>query len=349
MSAPRVTALINTYNHGRFVEEAIESALSQDFPAAELEVVVVDDGSTDCTRERVAKFGDRVRYFWKANGGQSSAVNLGYEHARGGIIALLDGDDVWLPGKIRRVVETFERHPDCGLVLHKRWIWDSSGGEAGQDRDFPALSGAFPLTSTDLLRYGGTSTSALAFRKGIAQPVFPLPEGLRLLVDGYIQALLIFLAPVVTLNECLVRYRLHANNRFHFAHADLERIEHRLMAIRAQSTETRNWLEKHGFDTRAPGLAAYLARYDLIEQNCRFEARDVGRWEFFNHLRLHRKVYGPLWTRRYRAYRLLMSYAGLLLGYRRFQSLRRRHGQGGASLRLRRHLLPAGPVESLSS
>ena len=349
MSSPRVTALINTYNYGRFVEEAIRSALAQDFPASEMEILIVDDGSTDDTRERVAKFGDCVRYLWKRNGGQASAVNLGYVHARGEIIALLDADDVWLPKKIRRVVETFERLPACGLLLHKRWVWNTSEHTTVEDPDLPVLSGEFPPRRMDLLRYGTSSTSGLAFRKSIAGAVFPIPDSMRLLVDAYLQALLFFVSPIAILNEPLFKYRLHSSNLFHFGEGGSERMENKLRATRALIQETRAWFDAHGFDTRAPELAAFMSRFDLIEQQNRFHAKGAGRMEFFRHLRMHRRIYGPLWTRRYRAYRWLMSYVGLLLGYRGFERLRSRHGQGGASLHLRRHLIPAETAESLSS
>ncbi len=349
MSSPRVTALINTYNYGRFVEEAIESVLAQDFPASEMEILVVDDGSTDDTRERVAKFGDRVRYLWKPNGGQASAVNLGFAHGRGEIVALLDADDLWLPQKIRRVVETFDRQPVSGMLLHKRWVWNTTEPTTIEDPDLPVLSGEFPPTRVDLLRYGTSSTSGLAFRKSIAGEVFPIPDSMSLLVDAYLQVLLFFLAPVAILNEPLFKYRVHSSNRFHFGGGDAGRVDHRLRAVSALTQETRVWLDAHGFNTRRPELADFMSRFDLIEQQNRFQAKGAGRLEFFHHLQLHRRIYGPLWTRRYRAYRWLMSYVGLLLGYRGFAKLRSRHGQGGASLHLRRHLLPAETAESLSS
>jgi len=344
MSSPRVTALINTYNYGRFIEEAIESVLAQDFPVSEMEILVVDDGSTDDTPERVAKFHDRVRYLRKSNGGQASAVNLGHQQARGEIIALLDADDLWVPQKVRRVVETFDRNPECGMLHHKRWIWNSREQSVIEDDDLPVLSGAFPPTHSDLLRYGTSSTSGLAYRRGLAQPAFPIPDSISLLVDAYLQVVLLFLAPVVILNEPLFKYRLHANNRFHFGDGDAARVEHRLRATRAFTLEIKTWLDSHQFNIHAPELALFLNRFDLIEQENRFLAKGVGRFEFFNHLRLHRRVYGPLWTRRYRAYRWMMSYAGLLLGYRRFVALRQRHGEGRGFFHLRRQLLPAEPV-----
>src|SRR5271170_5646108 len=102
MSTPVITVLIIAYNYGRFVEEAIDSVLAQDFPLDNVEIIVVDDGSTDDTAERVGKYGSKIQYFHKSNGGQASALNLGFAKARGEIVVLLDADDLFLPGKLAR-------------------------------------------------------------------------------------------------------------------------------------------------------------------------------------------------------------------------------------------------------
>lgn len=90
-----VSVIIPSYNRGYIVGKSIESVLAQSY--RQIEVIVVDDGSTDNTREVVAGFDDRVRYFYKENGGVSTARNLGLRECRGEFIALLDSDDLWLP------------------------------------------------------------------------------------------------------------------------------------------------------------------------------------------------------------------------------------------------------------
>src|SRR5712672_4829691 len=116
MSTPFVTALIDTYNHESFIEEAVASVLQQDFPASETEILVVDDGSTDRTPEIVRKFAPRVRLLRKPNGGQASAFNAGIPEAQGEVIAFLDGDDWWAPGKLTGVADVFARDAEVGLV-----------------------------------------------------------------------------------------------------------------------------------------------------------------------------------------------------------------------------------------
>jgi len=95
---PKVTVVVPTYNYGRFVCEAIDSILCQTY--RDFEIVVVDDGSTDDTRERLRRYGSQIRYIHQANRGSSAARNTGIREARGEYVALLDADDTWTPNKL---------------------------------------------------------------------------------------------------------------------------------------------------------------------------------------------------------------------------------------------------------
>src|SRR5437867_4724210 len=118
MPKPFVSVLIDTYNHERFIEQAIVSVLEQDFPAADREIIVVDDGSTDGTPEIVKKFEPRVRLLRKENGGQASAFNAGIPECQGEIVAFLDGDDWWAPNKLTCVTGALTSDAAVGLVGH---------------------------------------------------------------------------------------------------------------------------------------------------------------------------------------------------------------------------------------
>jgi glycosyltransferase involved in cell wall biosynthesis len=98
MARPLVSTIIPAYNYGRFVCEAVESVLCQTYEP--VEIVIVDDGSTDDTRERLNKFGDRIRYVYQENRGLSAARNTGIREARGEWLAFLDADDLWHPRKL---------------------------------------------------------------------------------------------------------------------------------------------------------------------------------------------------------------------------------------------------------
>src|ERR1700751_6367895 len=115
MARPFVSVLIDTFNHERFIEQAVVSVLEQDFPRADREIIVVDDGSTDGTPQILRKFEPQLRVIRKENGGQASAFNTGIPECRGEIIVFLDGDDYWLPGKLSRVMEVFAKNPAVGL------------------------------------------------------------------------------------------------------------------------------------------------------------------------------------------------------------------------------------------
>ncbi|HTW11905.1 MAG TPA: glycosyltransferase [Solirubrobacteraceae bacterium] len=128
---PKVSALMGAYNYGRYIGEAIESAMAQDYPPELLELVIVDDGSTDDTAEivqrHVERHPGRIRFVQQANAGATAATNRARAEATGELIALLDADDVWLPDKTRRQVELMQRRPELGLVFSRMRIIDGEG------------------------------------------------------------------------------------------------------------------------------------------------------------------------------------------------------------------------------
>lgn len=116
---PLVSVVIPAYNSTKVIAEALDSVLSQDYPA--LEVLVVDDGSTDGTSQVVEGYDDRVRLIPQSNKGAAGARNEGMRQAAGKYIAFLDADDIWLPGKLRHQVSYMEQHPEVALCC-ARWL-----------------------------------------------------------------------------------------------------------------------------------------------------------------------------------------------------------------------------------
>src|SRR5688500_4023597 len=108
------SVIIPTYNRAHIVADTIRSVLEQTYRP--LEVIVIDDGSSDDTRRIVEGFGTPVRYFHQPNAGVSAARNHGFRRARGEFIALLDSDDRWHPWKLARQVDVLRRHPEVGMV-----------------------------------------------------------------------------------------------------------------------------------------------------------------------------------------------------------------------------------------
>jgi len=118
-SFPLVSVVIPAYNAEKYIEEAINSVLNQTFQ--DFEVIVIDDGSQDSTKEKVLNYSDsRIKYIYKENGGPSTARNAGIKNAKGEYIAFLDYDDIWMPQKLERQLAKFSLEPDLGLVYS--WV-----------------------------------------------------------------------------------------------------------------------------------------------------------------------------------------------------------------------------------
>jgi glycosyltransferase involved in cell wall biosynthesis len=122
---PIVSVIITTYNQARYIGAAIQSALDQDF--VDREIIVVDDGSTDDTPARVAAFGQRVISVRQRNQGVAGSRNAGIRQARGELLALLDGDDLWEPCKLSRQVTAAREHPSAGLIVSDAEQFDDEG------------------------------------------------------------------------------------------------------------------------------------------------------------------------------------------------------------------------------
>lgn len=124
---PLVSVVIPTYNRADYIGETIESVLQQTYP--NIEVIVVDDGSTDDTREVVRRFEPQVRYVWQENAERGACRNHGLRLARGEYIAFLDSDDLWLPTKVAEGVEFLSANPAVGLVCTDAMQIDAEGKE----------------------------------------------------------------------------------------------------------------------------------------------------------------------------------------------------------------------------
>jgi cellulose synthase/poly-beta-1,6-N-acetylglucosamine synthase-like glycosyltransferase len=161
MTDPAVSVVIPTYNAARFLADAIESALAQ--TVRDIEVIVVDDGSTDETAEVLARFGDRIRGIRLAHAGVAAARNAGIEVSRAPFIAFLDADDVWAPEKLARQLPVLHADGDVGLVCSDFSIQSPNGATAPSP--FPTgralvnghvfdelLAGCWVTTSTVVIR-----------------------------------------------------------------------------------------------------------------------------------------------------------------------------------------------------
>ncbi len=142
---PAVSVVVTAYNAERWIEETIRSVLAQTW--RDLELVVVDDGSTDATAQIVKRYGAPVRYLHQENQGQPAARNAGIRAARGRYVAFLDADDLWLPTKLERQMSLFEDDPDLAWCYTDAFLFDSKTG-----RTMQTASQANSLHEGDILR-----------------------------------------------------------------------------------------------------------------------------------------------------------------------------------------------------
>jgi glycosyltransferase involved in cell wall biosynthesis len=210
-----LSIIINNYNYDRFLPAAIDSALAQSYPHTE--VIVVDDGSTDRSREIIAGYGDRIMPILKENGGQGSAFNAGFAVSRGGIIIFLDSDDVLLPEIAQQVVEVFQQQPQIVKVQYQLQVIDSEGQTLPrvipESRYMP--SGDLRSHIVNFHSYGCSPTSGNAFSSTVLHRLLPMPETeYRIVADEYINNLVPLLGSIVSLHHVGALYRMHGGNNF---------------------------------------------------------------------------------------------------------------------------------------
>jgi glycosyltransferase involved in cell wall biosynthesis len=303
MTKPLVSVLIDTYNHERYVEQAVVSAIEQDFPASDYEILVVDDGSTDRTAEIVRKFAPRVRLLSKTNGGQASAFNAAFPELRGEIVALLDGDDWFAPGKLTAAGQALEQEPNSAAAGHGYYEYYEETGEthicAPKARQF------FSLATPELARLTASLwqflwVGALTVRRKVLENVVPIPKSLVFCADAPI-AWGAMAMGVTVLAEPLSYYRQHSAN---------------LHAVGARSSEKlrrRADMNERMFKEIEPMLVRMKVPADSLAASFYPEWVQVSRW------RLRTFGGSRLETMRTEARSFRAQYAKPSLGYRLFK------------------------------
>lgn len=219
---PLVSVLVNTYNHERFITQTIQSVLDQDFPSDQMEIIVVDDGSTDGTPQALQPFLPRIRYIRKENGGQVSAFNAGVAEAHGEIIAFLDGDDWWAKNKLSLVVDAFRKNPAVACVGHAYYEVDKNSVTIGTmvpTSHRLSLENHRIAQISSLLRVF-LGTSRFAIRHSILEKTLPVPAELAFF-DNFVFSQAIAISGAILLDEPLCYYRLHSQNLYASSPASL--------------------------------------------------------------------------------------------------------------------------------
>lgn len=197
---PLISVIIPVYNGERYLAEAIESSRAQSY--SPLEIIVIDDGSTDASAGIAHRY-QGIRYFYQSNAGLSSALNKGLENARGDYFAFLDADDFWLAGKLVLQMAVFNEHPGLDAVFgyHERFFHGDCRFDPG---DKPAVKqGSFPA----LLKDAMLIKREAFYRVGLFDTTLRMGDFL----DWYKRALEQQLN-FITVPEVLFKRRIHDDN-----------------------------------------------------------------------------------------------------------------------------------------
>jgi glycosyltransferase involved in cell wall biosynthesis len=330
MSKPFLSVLIDTYNHEEFIEQAVVSVLEQDFPLEELEILVVDDGSTDKTPEILRKFEPRIRVLQKHNGGQASAFNFAIPQCQGEVIAFLDGDDWWSKDKLRTIVPIFQSQPDIAGVGHGYFVVDAQGHL--QNTALPQkscrLNARTPKAAALFCRHGGFfGTSRVAYRKSILERILPIPEGAVIEADEWLFTLAPCLADVMVLDQALFYYRLHGGNMFMLVGATEKGLQRLYDSLECLVQNFPPRLRELGVTVEIE--ESLLAHLRLQTERLRLQLEGGSRWEV---LRVERATneffigHAPLSYRAFKQFALLLT---LLLPSKQFFRLKNWYADSG--------------------
>ena len=265
-----VSVVIPTYNRAAIISDCIRSVLAQTYP--KLEVLVIDDGSSDDTRRVVEAFGAPVHYHYQPNAGVCAARNHGLSIARGEYVALLDSDDAWLPWKIEAQVRLLERSPEVGMVwtdmravdergrtLHERFLRRFYGayqwvaiervlGAAGTLADAwpeaPAGTREAPFYKGDLFSHmimgNLVHTSTVLMRRERLRQTGGFDETLRISGEDYeFHLRTCAQGPVALLDVPSMEYRIGAEDQ-------LSAPKNSVLMARNNLTTVERWLERGG-------------------------------------------------------------------------------------------------------
>ncbi|WP_223426849.1 glycosyltransferase family 2 protein [Tateyamaria pelophila] len=253
--ATLISVVVNNYNYARFVGRAIESVIDQSDSATE--VIVVDDGSTDASRDAIAQYAPQVKTIFQENGGQAAACNAGFARSGGKWVIFLDADDMMLRGSLAQLRSCL----DDGVA---RISWQlrtiDADGWQGQSPEKPIDTSdqRAQLAAHGPMTISYASTSGNAWSRRFLSAVMPAPtEAFRYCFDGYLAHLVPFHGPTVAAAMPLGAYRLHGGNawggRSAFEQRDFDRriypalarlVQERLTAHRIDHDPTR-WRQSY--------------------------------------------------------------------------------------------------------
>lgn len=208
-----VSVIIPVYNQETFIAEAIESVFQQTIPQNEIEIIVVDDGSTDGTSERLNSYKDRIHVISQANAGVSAARNAGIRQATGKFVCCLDSDDLFLPEKIEKQLAVFQADAEIGMV--HTGVSVVRPGETGWEVWYDYIPPIYKERETqidELLKWNYLVSSSVMVKRELFSQVGLFNESLRYAEDYDMWLRLLTCCRIGEVSEILVHYRWHGSN-----------------------------------------------------------------------------------------------------------------------------------------
>jgi glycosyltransferase involved in cell wall biosynthesis len=208
---PTISVITPSYNQAGFIEQTIESILSQDYPG--LEYIVMDGGSTDGTLDVLKKYDGRILWFSERDRGQAHAINKGLAIAKGDILAYLNSDDCYLPGALEQVGRFFASHPAAAWLTGRCRIIDTQGREIRRAiqwyKNFWLQFRSYQV----LLVLDYIAQPATFWRRDVFQQVGTFDETMHLVLDYDLSLRLGRSYPLHVLNQPLAAFRVHENSK----------------------------------------------------------------------------------------------------------------------------------------
>jgi hypothetical protein len=257
---PRVSVIMPAYNYAGWVGSAIESVLAQDYPSDRLELIVVDDGSTDDTPAVLAAFGDRIRAVRRENGGLNAATSTGIEHATGEMYCFIDADDLWPVDRTRLLVDALLANPDAGIAFGDMEVVDVNGVTTHESfRDFLFISTNTEHAYGRLIAANFVSAGSMLIRASLRDRYHPIPD-FAPYQDWWMALRVAEVAKIVSVDGVVNRYRHHDDNMNLGAEGD------RVQKMRLTELPFRRWLVSEApIAGRSPEeQLAGLNAYDMI-------------------------------------------------------------------------------------
>ena len=212
--APAVSVVIATFNRADYLPPTVDSVLNQSFQ--DFELIVVDDGSTDNTRDVLERYGSRLKYLYQCNGGASSARNLGVRHARAPWIAFQDSDDLSLPNHLASLYGFVRKFPACRMVFgNGNYLSGAAQSRGKQTIIQPGKSRQLAekgVRLVDLFEKSILRLQAALISKQAYDRLGGHDESLRICMDLDLGLRMLMNFPVAYLDEELFSYRIHAGN-----------------------------------------------------------------------------------------------------------------------------------------